>query len=73
MTSNTLPQQTVTERKACSLPELAGLYQVSLGFLRNEVRRDALKVTRFGRRVLVLREDWDAYLRSRPTNGAAAR
>jgi hypothetical protein len=54
--------KTVTDRRAYSVPELGRLYPVSMGFLRGEIRRGALRVRRFGRRVLVLREDWDAYV-----------
>jgi hypothetical protein len=60
--------ETVTEPRAKSLPELAESYGLSLQFLRNEMRSGALKITRFGRRVLVLKEDWDEYVKSRPTN-----
>jgi hypothetical protein len=60
--------ESVTDRKANSLPELATSHGLSLQFLRNEMRSGALRVTRFGRRVLVLREDWDAYVKARPTN-----
>ena len=55
-------RETVTDRRAFSVPELARLYPLSRGFLRGEIRRGALKVRRFGRRVLVLREDWDRYV-----------
>jgi excisionase family DNA binding protein len=68
MASNTLPQETVTEPMAYSLQELHRRTGLSELFFRNEARDGALKITRFGRRVLVLREDWDAYLKSRPTN-----
>lgn len=51
-----------TERVAWSLQEIAKATGLSLGFLRNEVRRGALRVKRFGRRVLVLDEDLKDYL-----------
>lgn len=54
--------QTVTDKRAYSVPELSQPYPVSTGFLRGEIRRGVLRVRRFGRRVLVLREDWDAYI-----------
>jgi len=53
---------TVTDRKAFSVQELTRLYPISLGFLRGEIRRGALRVRRFGRRVVVLREDWEGYI-----------
>ena len=79
--------ETVTERRAYSVIELARAYTLSVGFLRGEIRRNALPVHRLGRRVLVLTEDWDSYLRASregrrnvggatevgwPTTGAAA-
>jgi len=67
----TTQQESVTQSRAKNLPQLAHEYGLSLGFLRNEMHAGALKITRFGRRVVVLREDWDAYLKSRPTNVAA--
>ena len=54
--------KTVTDRRAYSVLELSRLYPVSIGFLRGEIRRGALRVRRFGRRVLILKEDWDSYV-----------
>jgi hypothetical protein len=54
--------QTVTDKKAYSVPELSRQYSISIGFLRSEIRRGAIRVRRLGRRVLVLREDWESYL-----------
>lgn len=54
--------ETVTERKAYSVAELARSYPVSRGFLRGEIRRGALRVRKFGRRVVVLKEDWERYV-----------
>ena len=54
--------EAVTDKRAYSVPELNRLYPVSVGFLRGEIRRGALRVRRFGRRVIVLKEDWDAYV-----------
>jgi excisionase family DNA binding protein len=51
-----------TPRVAWSLQEIAKATGLSLGFLRNEVRRGVLRVKRFGRRVLVLDEDLRVYL-----------
>jgi hypothetical protein len=44
------------------LEELAAATGLSVGLLRKEIRRGALPVTRIGRRVLVLDEDWRAYV-----------
>ena len=65
------PSRTVTERRAYSIPELGELYPVSTGFLRGEIRRGALKIRRFGRRIVVLKEDWDAYIERADQNAAA--
>lgn len=54
--------EAMTPRVAWSLQEIAKATGLSLGFLRNEVRRGVLRVKRFGRRVLVLDEDLKAYL-----------
>jgi len=55
--------QPVTDRKAFSVPELAHQHGVSIGLIRGEVRNGALPARRLGRRVLILKEDWDSYLR----------
>jgi excisionase family DNA binding protein len=50
------------QRIAWSLAEISESTGLSLGFLRNDVRRGALPIKRFGRRVLVLKEDLENYL-----------
>ena len=60
--SHRVSAESVTDRRAYSIPELARLYPVSIGFLRGEIRRGALRARRFGRRVIVLREDWESYI-----------
>lgn len=56
-------QENVTiQRIAWSLAEISEATGLSLGFLRNDVRRGALPVREFGRRVLVLDQDLRAYL-----------
>ena len=50
------------ERKAWGMSELASANGVSLGLLRMEAKRGALRVRRIGRRVVVLQEDWLRYL-----------
>lgn len=52
----------VMQRLAWGLAEIAESTGLSLGFIRNEVRRKALPVKRFGRRLLVLEEDLKNYL-----------
>jgi len=53
---------TMTDKKAYSVPELRQQYPLSVGFLRGEIRRGLLRVKRFGRRVGILKEDWDSYV-----------
>lgn len=53
---------TASQRTAWSLSEISDSTGLSLGFLRNEARRGALPIKRFGRRVLVLTEDLQDYL-----------
>ena len=50
------------QRMAWSLPELAALLGLSVGFLRKEARRGALRTRKIGRRVLVLESDRVAFL-----------
>ena len=59
-----MESQATTQRIAWGLAEIAELTGLSLAFLRNEVRRNALPVKRFGRRVLVLDDDLRRYLSS---------
>ena len=55
--------QNVTQQKiAWSLAEISEATGLSLGFLRNDVRRGTLRIKKFGRRVLVLDSDLRAYL-----------
>jgi excisionase family DNA binding protein len=51
-----------TQRIAWSLGEISDATGLSLGFLRNDVRRGTLPTKKFGRRVLVLDEDLKNYL-----------
>lgn len=61
-----LMYESVTEKRLCwSLGELAAATGLSVGPLRNEVRRGALRIRRIGRRVIVLNEDWEKYVRSK--------
>ena len=56
-------QTSVTyQRMAFGLTELSAATGLSLGLLRKEVERGALRVRRVGRRVIVLEQDWLRYL-----------
>lgn len=59
------------QKVAWGLAEIAESTGLSLAFLRNEVRRKALPVKRFGRRVLVLDEDLKLYLSNGRPNAEA--
>lgn len=62
-----------TQRIAWSIAEISASTGLSLGFLRNEVRRGALPIKKFGRRVLVLETDLKNYLtEGRPNTEDAA-
>lgn len=61
----------VAQRIAWGLAEIAQSTGLSLAFLRNEVRRNALPVKRFGRRVLVLDDDLKRYLSKGRPNAEA--
>ena len=51
------------EKMAYSVEEISEQTTLSKAFLRNEIRAGNLKVQRFGRRVLILNEDLQAYLK----------
>lgn len=54
-----------SEKLAWSLKEISELSTLSLGYLRNDVRRGKLPVKKFGRRSLVLTEDLKTYMQQR--------
>lgn len=69
-----------SQRMAWSLPELASLLGLSIGFLRKEARRGTLRTRRIGRRLLVLEPDLRSFLEGAineaadgPATGRAAR
>ena len=57
-----MQEHTTSQRVAWSLAEIAESMNLSIGFLRNEVRRGRLNVKKFGRRTLVLDEELRRYL-----------
>jgi excisionase family DNA binding protein len=52
-------------RRALSVTEVAVQLGVSEALVRLEIKRELLKCTRFGRRILVMREELDRYLAQR--------
>ncbi len=57
-----MQEHTTSQRVAWSLAEISESMNLSIGFLRNEVRRGRLNVKKFGRRTLVLDEELRRYL-----------
>lgn len=51
-----------TQKLAFGLAELSSATGLSLGLIRQEIKRGALRARRIGRRVIVLQEDWAHYL-----------
>ena len=50
------------EKRGFSLKELAMQMPLSIPFLRKEIKLGKLKSRKFGDRVVVLVEDWNAYI-----------
>jgi len=64
METNTIMQESVAQNKlAYSVEEISAQTTLSKAFVRNEITAGHLKAQRFGRRVLVLNEDLQNYLR----------
>ncbi len=64
MEKNTIMQGSVTQNKlAYSVEEISAQTTLSKAFVRNEITAGHLKAQHFGRRVLVLNEDLQNYLR----------
>jgi excisionase family DNA binding protein len=55
----------VRTRHALGVAEVAAELGVSQQLVRLEIRRELLKATRFGKRVLIRREELDRYLAER--------
>ncbi len=55
-------QETITQKQAYSVEEIAEMTTLSKSFLRNEIREKKLVAKKFGRRVLVLERDLKHYL-----------
>ena len=65
-----MEQNVTLPRIAWSLSDISEATGLSLGFLRNDVRRGSLRIRKFGRRVLVLDSDLRAYLSKGSQNEA---
>ena len=50
------------QRRAWSVTELAAAYGFSVGFVRKQIRIGALPAKKIGERVIVLDDEWKAYL-----------
>lgn len=67
-----MQEHNTSQRVAWSLGEIAESMNLSIGFLRNEVRRGRLNVKKFGRRTLVLDEELRRYLAEGSPKGVGA-
>ena len=56
------------EKMAYSVEEISEQTTLSKAFLRAEIRIGRLKIQRFGRRVLILNEDLQTYLKGENKN-----
>ena len=56
------PAGPIQGKQAYSVHELARTLSLSTGFLRNEIKTGELKPTKFGRRILIMQKDLDAYI-----------
>jgi hypothetical protein len=57
-----MEQTSITKRRAWSVGELSKSHGLSDGFLRKKIREGALRARKLGRRVIVLDDDWRAFL-----------
>ncbi len=62
--------QNTTEKIAYSVDEIAAMTTLSKAFLRGEIRAGRLNATKFGRRVLIMKDDLTAYLEKGSTGRA---
>ena len=60
-----MSRSVTNQRLAWGLGELAAATGLSLGFLSKEVHCGSLRAKRVGRRILIMREDWNSYLSRR--------
>lgn len=65
-----MSQITVAENQktAFSIAEISEQTTLSEAYLRRKIEEGILKATRFGRRVLVRREDYESFLKQGVTN-----
>ena len=62
---NTVAQGSVTSDKlGFSVEEISSQTSLSKAFLRQKIREEKLKATYFGRRIVVLRDDLEAFLKN---------
>lgn len=61
--ATTLTRKNITNKLAYSVEDVSNQTTLSKAYLRNEIRDGNLKAQRFGRRVLILHEDLENYLK----------
>ncbi len=58
-------QETITRNKmGFSIEEISAQTSLSKAYLRKKIKDEALKATYFGRRVVILRDDLEAFLKN---------
>lgn len=58
-------QETITlDKIGYAVEEISAQTSLSKAYLRQKIREEKLKDTHFGRRVVILREDLEAFLKS---------
>jgi excisionase family DNA binding protein len=61
--ADTATQKNITQNKlAFSIDEIATLTSLSKAFVRLEIKEGRINATRFGRRILIMKDDLRSYL-----------
>lgn len=66
ITSEEKQKMATQNRLSYGLDELAELTGLSIGFFRKEIRAKKLAAKLFGSRVLVMADNWEEYVRTKP-------
>ena len=61
--SNTVIQESITNKKAFGIASISEQTDLSVAYLRKKIKDGELKATRFGTRVLVLKDDLEKFLK----------
>lgn len=63
-TDRTSPTTITSDKRGFSVEEISEQTTLSKAYLRNKIREGSLRATRFGRRIVVLAEDLETFLKS---------